>query len=168
MRVDKLMAAEVAMVRPEATVRTAIGRMSSHGCGFLPVVDGGSRVVGVVTDRDAALALGTDDARPSERTVADVMTVDPHTCRADETVQQVLCRMRDAQVRRLPVVDHDGVLVGAISIDDLVPVAQNVRAGTDRVSFEQVLEAVKALSERASQQTRPVPRGNPRPQESAP
>ena len=147
---DTLMAADVATVRPQASVQAAIGRMSSHGCGFLPVVDGGSRVVGVVTDRDVALALGADDVRPSERTVADVMTVDPHTCRVDESVQQVLCRMRDAQVRRLPVVDHDGVLAGAISIDDLVPVAQNVRAGTDRVSFEQVLEAVKALSERAS------------------
>ena len=163
MRVDTLMAAEVAVVRPQASVQAAIAQMRSHGCGFLPVVDGGSRVAGVVTDRDAALALGADDVRPSERTVADVMTADPHTCRADESVQQVLGRMRDARVRRLPVVDHDGVLVGAISIDDLVPVAQNVRAGTDRVSFEQVMEAVKARAERSSKGTRPVPRGTSRP-----
>lgn len=156
MRVDILMAADIAAMHPEASVQAAIGQMRSHGCGFLPVVDGNGRVVGVLTDRDVALALGADDVRPSERAVADVMTVDPHTRRTDESVQQVLCRMRDAQVRRLPVVDYEGGLVGAISIDDLVPVAQNVRAGADRVSFEQVLEAVKALSERSSQGTRPA------------
>ncbi len=157
MRVDRLMAADPAAVHSEANVRTAIGQMRSHACGFLPVVDGGGRVVGILTDRDVALSLGADDIRPSDRVVADVMTPDPCTCRADETAQQALSRMRDARVRRLPVVSDEGNLVGAISIDDLVLVAQNVRAGTDRVSFEQVLEAVKALSERAVR-ARPVAR----------
>ncbi len=154
MRVDKLMAADLAVVHPETDVGAAIGEMRLHGCGFLPVVDGNRRVVGVVTDRDVALALGADDARPSERSVADVMTTDPHTCRVDETAQQVLRRMRDARVRRLPVVNDAGGLVGAVSVDDLVLVAQNVRAGTDRVSFEQVMEAVEALSERSSRGSR--------------
>ena len=150
MRIDKLMAADVAAVRPETDVKAAIGEMRLHDCGFLPVVDGAARVVGVLTDRDVALALGADDARPSERSVADVMTASPHTCRVDETAQQALRRMRDAGVRRLPVVDDAGGLAGAISIDDLVPVAQNVRAGADRVSFEQVMEAVEALARRSS------------------
>ena len=149
MRVDTLMAASPAAVSPETDVSAAIEEMRAYECGFLPVVDRDRCVVGVVTDRDVALALGSDDVRPSERSVADVMTRETVTCRADETAQQALGRMRDRRVRRLPVVDETGRLVGAISIDDLVPVAQNVRAGVDRVSFEQVMEAVKAISSRS-------------------
>lgn len=150
MRVERLMAANPAAVRSGSDVRSAIAEMRSHGCGFLPVVDANGTVVGVLTDRDIALALGADDARASERSVGDVMTTAPCTCRVDETAQQALCRMRDAQVRRLPVIDEAGRLVGAISVDDIVLVAQSVRAGTDRVSFEQVMEAVEALSRRSS------------------
>ena len=154
MRVDALMSTDLATVGPETDLRVAVGEMRSHDCGFLPVVEGGGRVVGVLTDRDVALALGADDARPSERSVADVMTGAPHTCRVDESARQALGRMRGARVRRLPVVNETGCLVGAISIDDLVLVAQNVRAGADRVSFEQVMEAVEALAEHSSKRTR--------------
>ena len=52
------------------------------------------------------------------------------------------------------MVNNAGHLAGAISIDDLVLVAQNVRVGADRVSFEQVMEAVEALAERSSKRTR--------------
>ena len=154
MRVDALMSTDVATVRPETDLRVAIGQMRSHDCGFLPVVEGDGRVVGVLTDRDVALALGADDVRPSERFVADVMTGDPQTCRVDDPAHLALCRMRDARVRRLPVVNDAGCLSGAVSIDDLVLVAQNVRAGADRVSFEQAMEAVEALAERSSARTR--------------
>ena len=154
MRVDALMSTDLATARPDTNLRIAISEMRSHDCGFLPVVDGDSRVVGVLTDRDVALALGTDDVRPSELLVADVMTRDPHTCRVSESAHQALRRMRGARVRRLPVVNETGHLAGAISIDDLVLVAQNVRAGVDRVSFEQVMEAVEALAERSSKRTR--------------
>ncbi|MCY4633357.1 MAG: CBS domain-containing protein [Acidobacteria bacterium] len=148
------MSTDLATVRPDTDLRVAIGELRSHDCGFLPVVEGGGRVVGVLTDRDVALALGTD-VRPSELVVSDVMTRDPHACRVDESAHQALGRMRDARVRRLPVVNDAGHLAGAISIDDLVLVAQNVRAGADRVSFEQVMEAVEALAERSSK-TNPV------------
>ena len=154
MRVDALMSTDLATVRPETDLRVAVGEMRSHDCGFLPVVEGAGRVVGVLTDRDVALALGSADARPSERSVADVMTGAPHTCRVDESAHQALRRMCAARVRRLPVVNETGHLVGAISIDDLVLVAQNVRAGADRVSFEQAMEAVEALAERSSKRTR--------------
>lgn len=146
MKVEGLMATEVAVVHPDTDVRSAVGEMHLRECGFLPVLDGTGGVVGVLTDRDVALALGSDDARPSERLVADVMTGGARTCRADETVAQVLLRMREFRVRRLPVVNAAGRLVGAISIDDLVGVAQNVRAGTDRVSLEQVMQTITALA----------------------
>ena len=63
MRVDALMSTDLATVRPETDLRVAVGEMRSHDCGFLPVVEGGGRVVGVLTDRDVALALGTTGFR---------------------------------------------------------------------------------------------------------
>ena len=98
MRVDALMSTDLATVRADTDLRVAIGEMRLHDCGFLPVVEGGGRVVGVITDRDVALALGTDDVRPSERLVGDVMTRDPHACRVDESAHQALRRMHDARV----------------------------------------------------------------------
>ena len=154
MRIDRLMATDVAAVHPESNVLAAVGEMRSHGCGFLPVVDGSGEVVGVLTDRDVALALGADDARPSERSVADVMTGNPHTCRVDETVAETLRRMREFEVRRLPVVDAAGRLAGAISVDDLVGAAQHVRAGTDRVSVEQVMDTIPTLAAHSSGRAR--------------
>ncbi len=96
MRVDALMSTDLATVRPETDLRVAVGEMRSHGCGFLPVVEGGGRVVGVLTDRDVALALGADEVRPLERSVADVMTGAPHRCRSDESPHHALRRMRGA------------------------------------------------------------------------
>jgi CBS domain-containing protein len=151
MRVDKLMASVPATCDPDSDLGTAIQLMRDRRCGVLPVVDGDRRVVGIVTDRDIALALGAADLRPSQLSVSSVMTAEPRMCRVDETAHGALCRMRAARVRRLPVVDERDRLVGVVSIDDIVPVAQNVRAGVDRVSFEQVMDAIQELSEQSTQ-----------------
>ena len=145
MKVERVMSTDPAAVSPETTVGAALRQMRARQCGFLPVVDDRGGVVGVMTDRDIALALGARDARPTELSAADVMTPEPRTCRVDETAAQALRTMRDARVRRLPVLAGTR-LVGALSIDDLVPIAQNVRAGADRVSFEQVMETLVPLS----------------------
>ena len=74
MKVDSQMAADPAAVRPGTDLRTAIAEIRRYGCGFPPVVDADRRIVGGLTDREAALALGADDVRPSEHAVADAMT----------------------------------------------------------------------------------------------
>lgn len=135
------MAVDPAAVNPETDLRTATAKMCKYGCAFLPVFDAVWRVVGVLTDRGAAIAVAADDVRPSKRLVAEVMTAKPHTCGGDESIQDALRQMAEVRVRRLPVVNDAGRLVGAIFIGDLVPLAQNVRAGRDRVTFEPVMEA---------------------------
>jgi CBS domain-containing protein len=75
--------------------------------------------VGIVTDRDIALAVAHHDDL-SELTAADVMTSDPVTIHEDATAVDLPATMADGAVRRIPVVDDDGKLVGIATLDDVV------------------------------------------------
>lgn len=75
--------------------------------------------VGVVTDRDAALAIhGNDDV--GSVPVEDAMTANPATIRADEEAIEISRAIEEYNVRRFPVVDDDGTLTGIVTLDDLV------------------------------------------------
>ena len=94
-------------------------RMRDSGCGSLVVLGTRGRVVGIVTDRDLALALG-EHPDAARLTVNRVMSHPVHMCRPDDEVTVALERMASVRVRRLPVVDPDGDVKGLISIDDIV------------------------------------------------
>ena len=115
---------EVMTEPPQTCPRTmhvadASRRMRDTGCGSLVVLGARGRVVGIVTDRDLALALG--EHRDAGRlTLNRVMSQPVHICRPDDDVSVALGRMASVRVRRLPVVDTDGDVKGLISIDDIV------------------------------------------------
>jgi CBS domain-containing protein len=88
-------------------------------CGVVPVVDGRA-LHGVVTDRDLFIALATRNALASELTVGSVARESPITCTPRDDVQQAMGKMKTHRVRRLPVVDKDGTLVGIVSMNDLL------------------------------------------------
>jgi predicted transcriptional regulator len=105
--------------------------MCQQRVGSVIVTDhGGARchVLGIVTDRDIVLAQLERTASFAEINVADVMTTCPLLIYEDEDVTQVTRRLRNAGVRRAPVVNGAGELVGAISVDDLFSqVAKDIR-----------------------------------------
>jgi CBS domain-containing protein len=104
---------------PDTTVAEAAHLMWEGDCGVLPIVrDNG--LVGVVTDRDLFIALATRDAKPSELTVGSVARPAPITCTPRDDVHQAMGKMKSHRVRRLPVVDKDGTLVGIVSMNDLL------------------------------------------------
>jgi len=84
------------------------------------VVGDGGNVIGVITDRDMCIALGTRNRKPSDLRVWDVMPRKLFTCMEGDDVHCALKTMRGAKIRRLPVIDRDGSLVGVLSIDDIV------------------------------------------------
>jgi len=100
-------------------VADASRRMRDTGCGSLVVLGARGRVVGIVTDRDLALAVG-DHHEAGRLTLNRVMSQPVHVCEPDDDVTVALERMVTARVRRLPVVDTDGDVKGVISIDDIV------------------------------------------------
>lgn len=112
----------IVVVRPDASVVHASELMRAHHVGDLVVVDrpnGELRPIGILTDRDIALALDRLIARP-EVQVLELMTADLVTATEDEDLTIVLKRMKVNGVRRLPVLNGHGGLEGILTFDDVV------------------------------------------------
>lgn len=108
------------VIRPDDTVATAADRMRQRTVGSLIVVDGAKHPIGIVTDRDLVIrALA--DARDADATpVSEVMTPDIIVATSDTSINSALRLMRDGPFRRLPIVDEKGVLVGLVTVDDML------------------------------------------------
>jgi CBS domain-containing protein len=145
MKVEMLMTGDVACCETGASIREVADTMRETDRGAIPVVDRERRLVGIVTDRDLVVRLAAKASPGWDESVTTVMTPDPASCRPTESVHHALDVMKSGGVARLPVVDDDGVVVGILSIHDVVLGAQNVRAGQARVSYEQVMETLLAL-----------------------
>jgi CBS domain-containing protein len=140
MLVRELMTASPACCKTSDSIQAAAKMLDSYDVGSLPVVEGneGNRLVGIVTDRDLvinALADGNFDA-----TVGDVMTAQPHAARENDDIARVQQIMSEEQVRRVPVVNEQGGVVGIISQADLA-------LADGSVSERQVAKVVERISE---------------------
>lgn len=128
MRVLDVMQRYPRVATPDMDLATAGKTMIEASCGFLPVVGKAERVVGVLTDRDLAMAVSRLDERPSRLGVRHAMTARAWTCRGDQPVLEALAVMRERRVRRLVVVDEAGHLEGIVSLDDVAVEARPERA----------------------------------------
>lgn len=121
MKVRELMSSKIESCTPGTDLAAASMIMWRDDCGIVPVVSPGTRrLEGAITDRDICMALATSGRRPGERTVGEVMARKPFTVQPDDDVHTALGTMGRERVRRLPVVDRDGALIGMISINDLI------------------------------------------------
>jgi CBS domain-containing protein len=134
-----VMTREPASCQPTDSLVRVAQIMKSHDVGSVPIVDGASRkLVGMVTDRDIAIKAVASGRLSETATVRDVMSTDVVTCREDEDIQLAVSRMAERQVRRIPVADNNGVLVGIISQADIA-----TRVQRDKTTGE----LVEAISE---------------------
>ena len=116
--VTQVMTRNVRTMTPRDTVSQAAQAMDELNVGVIPVCEG-DKLVGMVTDRDIvvrAVALGLDGKTTS---LADVMSASVRTAREDDDVDEVLAEMSASQIRRLPVVDEAGHLIGIVSLGDI-------------------------------------------------
>jgi CBS domain-containing protein len=117
---------EVATCGPHASIVEAAESMRAMHAGDLVVVrdETGVRIpVGMLTDRDIVLAVVSPDVSPENLYVGDVMSAPAVVAHAADDVWLLARRMRLHAVRRLPVVDDDGALVGIVTLDDLLQTA---------------------------------------------
>ena len=158
MRVQDVMAKGVVSCHPDANLAAAAALMWEHNCGQLPVVGDNGTVSAVITDRDICIALGTRNQRACELQVRDVTCRAAVVCHADDHLRSALKTMAAEQVRRLPVVDREGTLVGILSLDDVTLQARH-HDDTDRppVSFEDVMNTLRAIYHRGSRSKARVP-----------
>jgi CBS domain-containing protein len=119
MNVFEVMTRRVFSCRAEDNLATAAAVMWDHDVGSLPVVDGAGRAVGMITDRDICMAAYTRGARLDDITVDSVMSRHVYACSPEQSVAKAEELMRLDRVRRTPVVDERGILLGILSLADL-------------------------------------------------
>jgi CBS domain-containing protein len=118
MKLQELTDREVVTVSPQGLIRETAEKMAHENVGAVVVVDGERHVVGIVTDRDIALALATQGVSP-ESAIASIMTRNVVTIWEDQALFDVTQYFWGHRIRRLPIIDREDRLVGMLSVDDL-------------------------------------------------
>ena len=119
MSLTRLGCRDVATVAPTSYVEEAVRLMAERNLGSVVVVHLGVPV-GIVTDRDLVLRVLRRGLSSEGTQVADIMSTDLVTAEDDCPPDEAAWRMREHRVRRLPIVDDDGVLAGIVTLDDLI------------------------------------------------
>jgi CBS domain-containing protein len=127
MKISELMTPNPQTVRPRDTLQAAAQAMDELNVGALPVCENG-RLVGLLTDRDIVVRATSAGQDPCTTTVGSVMTTTPHSLHPDALLQDAIQVMQQLQVRRLPVLDAEGMLVGIISLGDLAAAGTSAAA----------------------------------------
>lgn len=136
---------EVVMLEINNTVLSAAKLMRKHHVGDLLVVkksNGSCIPISIVTDRDLVIEVMAPEIDPSVLTVGDIMPRSLATVKENTGVFETIQHMRVKGVRRMPVVDEDGNLVGLVTLDDLLGLlAEELGLLTKLIAQEQIKEA---------------------------
>jgi CBS domain-containing protein len=141
MKISEIMSKNPRSVSPDTPVSEAAQLMKEEDVGLVPVVErvGGAetrgRLVGVVTDRDIAIRA-VAEGRAADAPVSEIMSGGVKTCGPNDSVESAMELMGREQVRRVPIVDERGSLVGVVAQADLVRMA-----GKDKQA-EKVVEQI--------------------------
>ena len=146
MKIRNIMTPSVETISPTQTIADAARMMGELDVGVLPVVDDGM-LVGMVTDRDIAVR-GVGGGLHHGAPVLRVMSEDVATCAEEDDVEDVLERMGDEQIRRMPVTAEGGALIGIVSISDAA------REGDDE---EDVGEALSSIARPSGRHCQTIP-----------
>jgi CBS domain-containing protein len=132
MKVEQVMCRNTKTCRSSDSLDRAAQLMWENDCGCVPIVDDEGRGVGMITDRDVCMAAYTQGGSLAHLCVGTAMAHDLRSCRATDTIAQAENIMRAAQVRRLPVVDPEGHVIGLLSLNDVVREAARERATSSK------------------------------------
>jgi len=113
---------------PESSVESVARLMSDTNCGEIPICKNG-KVVGIVTDRDVTCRTVARGLSPTETKAGDIMTLLPVTVFDDDLLRKAIEVMEIEGVRRVPVVDGNGFMVGILSQVDVAVRASQRKAG---------------------------------------
>jgi CBS domain-containing protein len=142
MDVGKICKRRAVTIETRADLVEAACLMREAHVGFLVVSDG-AQLRGVLTDRDIVLEAVACGVSPDQVTVGDAMTADPVTLTEDTSLDEALECLRAAGVRRAPVVDDGGRIIGVLSLDDVLDhLAGQLGSVAGSLRHEQALERI--------------------------
>jgi CBS domain-containing protein len=147
--VEQLMTRKVTVCTDADTLNRAAQLMWESDCGCIPVIsaDGDGAVVGIITDRDIAMAAYTQGQPLAAIPVRTAMATKVIACHGEDSIIDAENLMRENGVRRLPVLDKSGHLVGILSLNDLAREAQSEAPMGKRASVaaEGVLQTLASV-----------------------
>ncbi len=148
MKVQDLMTSNVKSCGPETDLAAAAAMMLEGDFGVLPVADNSGKAIGVITDRDIAIAAATKGKPASQIAVSEVISGNVYSCHLNDDIKTALKTMRHEKTRRIPVVNKDGMLQGIISMNDVVLRAEEARGRhVPELSYEEAMSTLKAICE---------------------
>jgi CBS domain-containing protein len=132
------------------TLKNISAKMHTANIGSVPIVDENKKVIGIITDRDIALALSRLNIPLGELKAQDVMTTKVHTIRPDDNVATALRIMRTRKVGRLPVVDNELKLKGMVSLNRILRNSHGSDESNELeyAGEENILNTLHSISER--------------------
>jgi len=139
-----IMTKDPVTVRADDSAQKAAGLMKDNHVGPIPVLDQERKLIGMVTDRDLAIKI-VAEGKPADTKVSDVMSRDLFTCGPDDNVKEAIRTMETHQVRRVPVVDDQGHLLGIVAQADLATKTQKP---------ERVAKTVESISQASEAESR--------------
>ena len=122
------MTANPRTIDANSDVASAAKLMKQEDVGVAPVVDG-NKLVGVITDRDIAIKVVAEGKDPQSTTVREIASTDLVTVDPQQDLDEALRLMAQHQVRRLPVVEEDGRIVGILAQADVALTGSDAKTG---------------------------------------
>jgi CBS domain-containing protein len=159
MKAEDVMTRRVVACRADSDLSQAARLMWENDCGSIPVVDADDRLVGILTDRDACMSAYFQGRSLRELPAAGCMAREVASCQSSDSVLDVVRLMAERRVRRIPVTDGEGHLVGIVGWSDLLGAAEKAGDKKRKQLEEALLVALASISahERSAEITPPLP-----------
>ncbi len=148
MKIEDLMTRDVRDCSADDSLATAAQIMWENDCGAVPVTDADGRVVGIITDRDLAMAAHLQGVALRASRVSSAMARDVKCCTPRDTPATVQAIMQQHRIRRVPVVDEHRRLLGIVTLGDLAyAMAAEQTLGGDGMTWTAVAHTLSRVSE---------------------
>ena len=148
MNVRDVMVTTVSCCSPHDDLEAVALQMMDNDCGSIPITNDQGQPIGMITDRDIAIAAAVRHKALWQLMAEDFLTGTPVAiCAMDDDVRSALSTMQSARVHRLPVVNGQGEVLGMLSMDDVIGCAERgVRGlGAPELSYDDAVMALKAI-----------------------
>lgn len=109
------------LLHKNASVQEAAKLMFNNRIGSVLIVDDTGKLIGIVTERDLVYLVAMGKLHlANEYPVWQLMTENPITAKPEDTIEEALARMKEINVRHLPVIDNEGKPIGVVSLRDII------------------------------------------------
>ena len=149
MKIEDVMTRRVVAARADTDLAHVARLMWDNDCGSVPVVDAEDKVVGILTDRDAFIHASHQGRALRELRAGACMASEVLLCKPDDSAVEVARRMGTRKVRRAPVTDANGRLVGLVSIGDLLRAAATASTKDEKALHTALVGAMTSICARS-------------------